>query len=1061
MVSNSILDTAIEVGEGQGSVAPPIAGRMRELADIEAVIDSARAGQYRVVLLSGEPGIGKTRLLTHAASHAVDHGLLVLRGRCYEDAEMAPYAPLVEVLRDLVRQRPDAIARLDRQYGLPALATLAPELATDDRGASITSFSEAEQRQRFFDAYGRLLVDVSASQPVVLILDDLHWADEPSALLLRHLSRALRHSSAAVLCAYRDSDLEQGDPFERVLIDLTREHLARRIVLRRLDSGATAEIVARVVESRSDRIATATIESIQRESEGVPFFVEELTLHLREEGLLRLATSGRWELARDAESLAPHSVRGVISRRLARLHPTTRELLAVASVAGREFGLAVLNDVAARRGIADEPAVGAALEESVARRLLIERGPAYVFAHEQIREVLYQGLSAIRRRQLHQLTAEAVERHHGGDLRLASRLAYHYSRGDDLGRALHFTVLAAADAARVHATSDALRSYDNALDILDMLGDVADGRQHFDVLLARDAILAGLGEHSVRSNGIDAMLSISERLGGPAQVRAHNRASAHALDTGNHDSSIDYARSALAHAGSHMPSTMDRLASLLTLGQALAGRTMGEPSPISRVQDRMRESALVYRSAFDLATELGETREQARIAQELGVLEWALLDDRSGEDAERARGWLLRALEGFRAAGDRKGEVTSLIALAYCRQIASTTQTSDPRDSYVSFLEEIRRLRATEHRLTRASERPRMEALALLSIDLYCRTNGWYEVALQRAGQALVLAGEARDARVALMARIALSETERLLGRIPRAIEHAERAMAAIDDLDRALPSVAHQRDAAIQSLSAGYALTGNVERALQAANDNVERALADGPPARLAEALAALSETAEIVDDRDLAGDAAQRALQVATGLTGSISWDIRAELVLARLALATGEANLALGHVSAASGRLAQRDLPLVSLQIAVGLARGQALQAAGFDDDARDALSSAHASVMRIAGRIVDPTLRSSYLSRSSPAREVMLAARRIGVIAADPIGVGATGTAPDVLTRREVEVVRLVAAGLPNREIADRLFISEKTVARHLTNVFTKLDVESRTQAAAWAFRQGIA
>ncbi|MDQ3548865.1 MAG: ATP-binding protein, partial [Chloroflexota bacterium] len=298
MASNSILDTAITSDDGQGAVSSPIAGRARELADIEAVIDSARAGQCRVVLLSGEPGIGKTRLLTHAATHASAHGLLVLRGRCYEDAEMVPYAPLIEVLRDLNRQRPDAIARLDRQYGLPALAALAPELATDDLAASMSSFSEAEQRQRLFDVYGRLLVDVSASQPVVLIVDDLHWADEPSALLLRHLSRVLRHSGAAVLCAYRDSDLEPGDPFERVLTDLIREHLARRILLRRLESRATAEILARVIESRVDRIDPAAIESIQRESEGVPFFVEELTLHLREEGLLRLATSGRWELAR-------------------------------------------------------------------------------------------------------------------------------------------------------------------------------------------------------------------------------------------------------------------------------------------------------------------------------------------------------------------------------------------------------------------------------------------------------------------------------------------------------------------------------------------------------------------------------------------------------------------------------------------------------------------------------------------------------------------------------------------------------------------------------------------
>ncbi len=354
-----------------------------------------------------------------------------------------------------------------------------------------------------------------------------------------------------------------------------------------------------------------------------------------------------------------------------------------------------------------------------------------------------------------------------------------------------------------------------------------------------------------------------------------------------------------------------------------------------------------------------------------------------------------------------------------------------------------------------------MEALALLSIDLYCRTNGWYEVALQRAGQALALAEEARDTRVAVMARIGLGESERLLGRLPRAIEHAERALVAIDAADRGRPVLAHQHDAALQSLAAGYALSGNSERAIRAASELVGRATAAGQPARQAEALTGLAETAEIVGDRELARETAQRALTVATGLAGGIAWDIRAELVLARLALENGDASLALGHASAAAGRLTQRDLPHVSLQIAVDLARGQALLAAGFDADAHAALSSAYQRVLRIADRMTDPSLRTSFLTRSSVAVGVRVAAEKVGVISAPVVDAGQNGGVPDLLTKREVEVLRQVAAGLPNREIADQLFISEKTVARHLTNIFTKLDVGSRTQAAAWAFRQGIA
>jgi DNA-binding CsgD family transcriptional regulator len=439
-------------------------------------------------------------------------------------------------------------------------------------------------------------------------------------------------------------------------------------------------------------------------------------------------------------------------------------------------------------------------------------------------------------------------------------------------------------------------------------------------------------------------------------------------------------------------------------------------------------------------------------------LEWALVED-DEDDANRARTWLLRALDGFRAAGDRKGEVTALIALAYRRAIAPSA-TTDLRESYVSFLEEIRRLRATEHRLSRVSERPRTEALALLSIDLYSRTNGWYEVAQRRAKQALALADEARDVRLAVMARVGLSETERLLGRYPQAIEHAERALAAIDGPVLTQASVAYQRDAAVQALAAAYVLAGDGERALLEANRRVERAT-DGPAAGRAEALSCLAEIAALAGNGRLAADAAQRAIQTSAGLSGGITWDIRAELVLARVALQMGDANLALGHAMAASGKLSERELPHIQLKIASDLVRGQALLTTGFVDDAREALAAARAGVLRIAERITDQSLRSTFLTRSSIAAEVLAAASSAGlneppVGAADPVE-----AAPDLLTRRELEVLQQVASGLPNRDIAERLYISEKTVARHLTNIFTKLDVESRTQAAAWAFRQGIA
>jgi DNA-binding CsgD family transcriptional regulator/tetratricopeptide (TPR) repeat protein len=697
-----------------------------------------------------------------------------------------------------------------------------------------------------------------------------------------------------------------------------------------------------------------------------------------------------------------------------------------------------------------------ALDEAADRRLLVRQADGFVFVHEQIREVLYQTLSAIRRRQLHQLTAEAIERVASRDPRAASRLAYHYSRGDDLERALNYSIVAARESTRVHALAEAIRLYNNALDILDGFDRKDTARRVFDILLELDTVLAAADERPPRMRGIERLLALSEHLGLLERVAALTRASANAREAGLQAESVTLARRAVASAA-HLPLAA-QVEACLALGQALTGRPIGEPSPLFRDRDRIAEAHQVFQRAWECAAENGDVQRQATIAQEIGVLEWALVEN-DEEDASRARSWLLRALDGFRAAGDRKGEVTALIALAYRRTIAPSA-TTDLRESYVSFLEEIRRLRATEHRLSRVSERPRTEALALLSIDLYSRTNGWYEVALRRAQQALVLADEARDARLAVMARIGLSETERLLGRYPQAIEHAERALAAIDSSPSTQASVAHQRDAAIQALAAAYALAGDSERALIEAHQRVARA-ADGPAAGLAEALTCLAEIAILASDAPLAAVTARRAIHETAGLSGGITWDVRAELVLARIALVADDAHLALGHAMAASGKLAERDLPHIQLQIAGDLVRGQALLATGFDDDAREALAAAREGVLRIAERITDQPLRSTFLSRSSLAVEVLAAASSAGLDGPSDDDATPGEAAPDLLTRREVEVLQQVASGLPNREIAERLYISEKTVARHLTNIFTKLDVESRTQAAAWAFRQGIA
>jgi DNA-binding CsgD family transcriptional regulator len=1044
-------------------------GRTREAAELQASVDAARAGQLRVVLVSGELGIGKTRLLDHTAARAAREGVLVLRGSSYEDTVATSYTPFSELLGDLLRLRPASVDALAEPGARRLLAPIVPGIDSSSAEPQPGHLSATEQVQQLLDAVGRLLVAVAAREPLLLVLDDMHWADAPSCRLLRQLVRALRLSPAAIAVAYRDTDLEPDAPFQQLLVDLSRERATRRVQLRRLDRAGTQAVLEALLDEPQGRLPPVVADSIHRDSEGVPFFIEELVLQLREDGQLVRDHGGVWQLLAITAGSVPTSIRGVIGQRLGRLTAEARDLLALAAVIGRDFDLDVLARAADARNLATPAEAAELVEQALARRLLVERpalgtqaaGRPLGFAHEQIREVLYQGLSPIRRRALHQTVGEALEAGHQFDPAWAGRIASHFMRGDDLERAARYAVAAGSHAANVHAFAEAVQHYDDALDVLDLLPDAALPalpQRRFDILLQRDRMLEATGDTSRRLRGNADLMRVARATGNrQCELQAHLSAARLLVDLGRTDEARAQARTAL-ELGRVEPG--ERVDALLALAETHTGRRVGEPSHLFGAAADLHAARDALEGAYRLAVEVRDERAAALIAQELGVVGSALAAADPAVDADTARGWLMRALEGFRLAGDRKGEVTALIALAYRRTVPSSDEAVTARDSYVSFLEEIRRLRATEHRLVRSSERPRMEALALLSIHLFARTNGWYEVALDRGTRALGWAQEARDERVALMARIGLSETERLLGRVARALEHAERAAAILrpGDGDARLSS---QRDAVLQALAAAHLAAGSHDQGLRWARERVALAQAGGARATLADATTALAESLEIAGVRDEARSVADQTLRLVLELPGDISWDIRAELVLARDSLRRQDERLALGHATAARSRLVQRDLPLVWLATGAALAHGLALEAGGYADDARAAVADALALVRRSAERITDRALRDNYLRQGFLSREVLDAAARIGLDTITGATPGVAAPSGGGLTARETEVLRLVAAGMTNREISDTLFISEKTVARHLTNIFTKLDTQSRTQAAAWAFRNGLA
>lgn len=498
--SREVSPDAIEPGRGV------FVGRENELAELREAFADAVAGRGRLVMLVGEPGIGKTRLAEEIAAHGRAHGAAVLVGRCWEGGGAPAFWPWVQSLRDYVRAVD--VSRLRSQLGRGAadVAQILPDIRErlPDLPDPPADGSEGA-RFRLFDSATTFLRNAASTHPLVLVLDDLHAADEPSLLLLRFVAAALPGSRTLIVGTYRDVDPTVRDPLASTLAELAREPATSRIHL----TGLTKEDVARYVEALGRTSARPKLAAaIHEETEGNPLFVGEVVRLLAAEG--RLAEA-------DDEALSalgiPQGVREVIGRRLRRLSGECARLLTLASVLGREFGLDALEPVA---GLARDELYGL-LDEAVGARVLTSIPDArgrLRFAHALIRETLYEELTTPRRVQLHRRAAGALEDLYEADPEPhLAELTYHYveaAPGGDVDKALLYAERAANRALELLAFEEAARFYELALEALELTpaGDEA----------RRCELLLGLGEAQARA-GNEAAAS-SAFLGAAELARA-------------------------------------------------------------------------------------------------------------------------------------------------------------------------------------------------------------------------------------------------------------------------------------------------------------------------------------------------------------------------------------------------------------------------------------------------------------------------------------------------------------------------------------------------------------
>jgi len=464
-------------------------GRAKERAELRRSIELAEAGTGGVVLVGGEPGVGKTRLAEEMAAEATVRGMLALSGRCYESTGSPPYIPFVEILEAAVRELPvdslrdvlgDAAAEVAKL--VPQLRQLFPEMPTP------LDLPSGQSQRFLFTNVGEVVGRLGARQPVLLHIDDVHWADESTLLLLDHLAGRVEHWAVLIIATYRDVELSTSHPLSRFMEDLIRRRLAHRVSLQRLPE---QDVEAMLVALGGPRPPSEVVHAIWGETEGNPFFVEELFRHLVEEGRL-FEDRGRWRSDfHPGELDVPESVRLVIGRRLERLGGDTRRILSAAAVIGRGFSFELLELLGEGEASSVVEAVNGAERAGLVVPVAGGGQTEFGFSHELIRQTLLVGLGTLERQRIHARVAEAMETLYGEDPDRAGDLAHHLLEAGstvDATRAARYLARAGDRSLDAAAHDEALRYFDVALALHS-----AHDRARADMLFGSGRALRSLG----------------------------------------------------------------------------------------------------------------------------------------------------------------------------------------------------------------------------------------------------------------------------------------------------------------------------------------------------------------------------------------------------------------------------------------------------------------------------------------------------------------------------------------------------------------------------------------
>ena len=981
----------------------PFIGRLAELRSLKDSWAKAVAGERQVVFVSGEPGIGKTRLVNELAEqvHAEDGAVLI--GRCDEDA-LVVYQPFIEALRGHLARTPEDFSTTELSPFVADLARLLPELGTRRRvlEARFSGDPEAE-RYRLFEAVTSFLAFTSHTRPALMILDDLQWADSASLLLLKHLIRSPLKARLLVVGTYRDTDLRRGNPLTDLLADLRRERAFQRTVL----AGLTSEELNDLVEAWvGTRPSSHFVDALYTETEGNPFFAEEVLEHLLETH--DASQNSLWTQDRFADFSIPDGLREVIGRRLSRLAATTNELLTAASVLGMEFEVRVVQYLS---GLDDEALLNA-LDEALRSRLILERGstqqPRYAFGHSLVRQTLYEELNLPRRQRFHLRAAEAIEAvfvDHPTSEHVAA-LATHYRNAGavaDPEKAIGYSVRAAEAATSVFAWDEAVAHYEGVLQALELTSAEEARRCDFLLSLGWTLMPTGKTQRVIDSVAPEAM-AIAEGMGDAARAAAACR----------------LATEAFHRAGARMLTLTDQWRRWAEAYERYAGE-----ETIDRVRLELDQAESLHMSGKE-SSAWDRRMAALQLAKRLNARNESLMAAGFAMYYTQSPHLEAQRLEIAREAGTWSTEEASARTLAIFYLYSAW--------AFWDWGEGERALEVLG----------RLEQLPTRFRDPFVM-----EYAVFADGARMALEGRLEEAVALAYEIVRLSDDigSRVFGRMNagniafRALLHLGRPQEALDLLQWGWQAAGLSQEPAVNAPRRALALafSGEIDKAAGLLERVMEeRGIGPTEDGNVATTdLIPLLETAVFLKDTEKTAILYRRLEEV----PGLVKVHGGTQTSVGR---ALGDAALLLGLPAVA--RVHYETALAVCEKIGfrpegalLHLALGELLLK-HYADESQQATSHLDFAVSEM----------SVMAMKLSTERATHLRGQR-----------RSAANYPDGLTEREVGVLRLLAQGKSNQQIAVELDISLHTAGHHVGSILAKTGAANRTEAASYAFQLGLA